>query len=157
MEFEYKGSPQHINEYVREYIDQILDSKMARAAQSDAPMHRPEEHRSSESSKSNSTIELSVTSLATHLSVNTGPELIIAAAAKLKLSDGKDKFSRKEILEEMQDAPSFFRPTYAKNMTQNLGSLIKFKKLNETSKNTFALTARELARLREIILDNADD
>lgn len=91
--------------------------------------------------------QLHVNSVADRLSVKGGPELAIAAAAYLQVIQGKQSFSRQELLQTMKSATSH----YNQNMGSNLGASLKSlsgSRLNQLSNGTFALKSHELAALR---------
>jgi hypothetical protein len=83
--------------------------------------------------------KLTTRTIASRLNSNTGPDLIIAACAHLKLVEGKVSFTRKEILNDMKTATGYYQTSYRDNLTSYLKTLINNKKLNETSKDTFEL------------------
>ena len=85
---------------------------------------------------------LSTNTIASKLDVKTGPELVLAACAYLALVQKKDTYSRKEIIDEMKSATTFFKDSYIGNLTQSLNTLVKAKKqLNLVRKDTYSLTA----------------
>jgi hypothetical protein len=86
-------------------------------------------------------IEMTTGSIAAKLNVKSGPDLILAAAARLCIVDDLAKFSRKQLIEQMRSATAYFKPTYVNNLSSSLNTLLKDGRLNEPSKDTFALTA----------------
>ena len=81
-------------------------------------------------------------SFAAKLQCKTGPELVIAAATRLTFVLGKDKFTREELLKEMQTASAYYKKTFKSgNLTKSLDRLIKNGKLNEPSRNNYSLSA----------------
>jgi hypothetical protein len=81
--------------------------------------------------------------IAARLNASTGPELAIAASAKLSLVDGKDRFLRKEIHDEMKAATTYYNSNMTGNLPKSLEGLVKNKRLNEVAKDTYALSASE--------------
>jgi hypothetical protein len=73
------------------------------------------------------------------MSVSTGPDLAIAAAAHLTLVKGQTHLQRAEILKEMKGAPSFYTDGYSGNLTSILNGLVKKKTFNPIGANVFAL------------------
>jgi endoglucanase Acf2 len=63
-----------------------------------------------------------VAAIAGQLSVKTGPDLIIAAAAKLTLVDGKDTFSRDELIAAMKTATSYYKKSDVNNLSSYLNT-----------------------------------
>ncbi len=88
--------------------------------------------------------DLSTNTIAAILGVNSGPELIIAAAAYLTLVKGEDRVTRSRLTEEMKAATSFFKATYLNNLSAYLERLTKADRLRIVAPpNTYALSARE--------------
>ena len=88
-----------------------------------------------------------VAAMAAKLNVKSGSDLIIAAAAKLTLADGQEKFSRKTLLESMQTASSYYKQSMSSNLTKFLNGLLKDNRLTEPSTDHFALTPSERTKL----------
>jgi hypothetical protein len=80
------------------------------------------------------------TSIAARLKVQSGPDLAIAAAARLTLAEGRSVFTRKQLIAEMKSAPNYYRETYLKNLSGTVHRLLKDGKLNEPSTGNLALT-----------------
>ncbi len=93
------------------------------------------------------TTALSVSTIAARLSVNSGPDLIIAAAASLSIFQSRRSFSRSELLKEMQAAHSYYKKTYSSNLTKALTRLVKSGDLLEQSGSTYSLSAQKLSEL----------
>jgi len=85
----------------------------------------------------------STNTIASHLGANSGPELVVAAAAHLMLVKGQNKFARKEINDEMKDATTYYKASMTTNLSKYLGGLVKAKRLNLVSKGVYALSASE--------------
>jgi len=88
------------------------------------------------------------TTIAHKLKCSTGPDLVIAAAARLTLSLGRESFSRKELASEMKNATSFCKVSYISNLTSSLKRLRKKGKLNEPTTNTYALSPAAIEELK---------
>lgn len=95
-------------------------------------------------------IQLSTNSIATKLSVTSGPDLAVAAAAHLTLVKGTAVFSRQDLLKEMKTATSFYKGSYSNNLSTTLKGLLK-SKFNEPSTGKFALTAKAKEELRSTL------
>ena len=87
--------------------------------------------------------DFTTNTIASLAEAKTGPDLAMAAAAHLALTKGQDKFARKEILEEMQSATTFYNQGYSGNLTKILNGLTKGKRLNLVGNQTYALTKAE--------------
>ncbi|MBW7996823.1 MAG: hypothetical protein FVQ81_09715 [Candidatus Glassbacteria bacterium] len=85
----------------------------------------------------------STNTIAAHLGVSTGSDLVIAAAAHLALVKGKDKFTRKEINDEMKGATTYYKTSMSANLSKSLETLVKGKRLNQVAMNNYSLSASE--------------
>ena len=92
-------------------------------------------------------IQMTTNSIAAKLSVKSGTDLIIAAAANLTLVKGAPTFSRQEILKEMQTASSYYKKTFCANLSKYLKAITVDGRLIENSTNAFALSAKTRADL----------
>lgn len=81
----------------------------------------------------------STNTIASAMDAKTGPDLALAAAAHLTLVRAQDRFSRKELLAEMQGAATFYNQNYSGNLSKILTNLTRGKRLNLVGTNMFAL------------------
>ena len=81
----------------------------------------------------------STNTIASLIDARTGPDLALAASAHLSLVRGQDRFTRKELLAEMQGATTFYSQNYSGNLSKILGNLTRGKRLNLVGTNTYAL------------------
>ena len=65
------------------------------------------------------------TSIAARLKVQSGPDLALAAAARLTFGDGRSVFTRKQLISEMKSAPNYYRESYLKNLSSTIHRLLK--------------------------------
>lgn len=93
-------------------------------------------------------LEMTTSAIASKLAVNSGPQLVLAAAAHLRFVKGLDKFPRKQLTEQMRSASSFFKESYASNLSKTIKVLMKENKLNEPSTEVYALTHAAEQELR---------
>lgn len=96
--------------------------------------------------------KLHINSIAERLSATTGPDVAVAAAAFLQIVQGKQSFTRKDLLEAMKAATH----VYNQNMSSNLSTTIKNltgTKLNQLANDSFALKGDELKDLRGKLTD----
>jgi hypothetical protein len=96
-------------------------------------------------------IQATTQSIAAKLQVKSGPDLIMAAIARLTFVEGIATIPRDRITAEMKTANAYFKPTYVKNLSGYLHKLVKDSKLNESSKGQYALTARSLQEMESRI------
>ena len=81
--------------------------------------------------------------MAAHLDAKSGPELLICAMARLEIAQGKATSSRSDILAEMKSATTYFKDTMTSNLSYNLASLTKAKRINQQAKDIYSLSASE--------------
>jgi len=92
--------------------------------------------------------KLSTTDIAVKLSVKSGSDMVMAAAAHLLFFAGRGDFKRSEILSEMKAAKSFYKQTYSNNLTKYLDGLVKSARLSNPSADTYAIPHAEGEALR---------
>jgi hypothetical protein len=87
--------------------------------------------------------------LAAKLDVKSGPELILAACARIALVSGRASFTRKQIIDEMRGATGYYKKTYFNNLTKYLQQLVKDQKLVEPTNGSFALSVPTRTQLEK--------
>jgi hypothetical protein len=93
--------------------------------------------------------DYSTNTIATLIAAKTGGDLAIAAAAYLILVKNKEFVSRAELLEEMQNAKSFYKTTMNNNLTTTLKRLAKDDRLRQVGNNTYSLSQQERQTLEQ--------
>jgi hypothetical protein len=99
-----------------------------------------------------STLKLHVNSVAERLNASSGPEVAVASAAYLQIVQGKQSFTRKELLDSMKAATN----VYNQNMSSNLSAIIKTltgSKFNQLANDSYALKGDEIKDLRGKLAD----
>jgi hypothetical protein len=142
LEVEYEGCPS----FLEEGLFNLLEKSIAFNAEHNGAI--PTDPLAAPNGTSPVVIEkaghsYTTNAIAARLNASSGSDLAVAASAKLCLVNGRDKFSRKEINNEMKSATTY----YNSNMTGNLGkilvSLVKQKRLNEVAKDMYSVSATE--------------
>ncbi|MGH6760242.1 MAG: hypothetical protein ACRECW_01445 [Phyllobacterium sp.] len=93
-------------------------------------------------------LNMAVGTIAARLSVTSGPELAIAAAAYLQLAQKKASFNRADLLSAMKSATGYYKSSMSSNLSQSLKTLVSSKQLNELTGSAYSLTAAEQTSLR---------
>lgn len=88
----------------------------------------------------------STADIAAKLKVKTGPELAVAAMAKLHFVDSSDSYERKAILNEMKAAKAFYKKSHGDSLSGSLVSLQKQQRILSNGKK-FSLAQDEIAQL----------
>jgi hypothetical protein len=137
MEVEYEGTDEFIKSDLRpllEFLGELNLPEDDRAVTPATPGSGSTHiHHVNDSSLTTSTI-------AQKLGVSSGPELVVAALARLSLVQRKDSATRKEILTEMKNAKTYFRKSYSANLGSSLGRLVSDGQLNDVGTNTYSLS-----------------
>ncbi|MES2803632.1 MAG: hypothetical protein V4654_14155 [Bdellovibrionota bacterium] len=139
MEIDFEGSEQFLKD---EFIE-LIKTVHSLAKDSGVNLFQPETF-AGEVPKSSSvglSSELGINTVAQKLDSKSGPDLVLAAAAKLTLIDKKEKFSTKDLLAEMRNATSYFKDTYSKNMTSSMNTLVKGGRLNDVGSGNYSIPA----------------
>lgn len=111
-----------------------------------APMQGTTPEANATGSVINSSKTLHVNSVAQKLKAKTGPEVAVAAAATLQIFDGKDKFTRTELLETMKKATMHYSSSMSGNLTKILAQLVG-SKFNQLSDGVYSLSSEEHGKL----------
>ena len=151
IEIEYEGSETFLKEELPQLLSAISDLyTKSRPALTEAEgaansvQCRPAGERPR--------LEATTGSLAAKLSVKSGPDLVMAAAARLTFVLETNTFPRQKIIDEMKSASAYYKSTYLKNLTASLNNLVKDGKLNEPSQGNYALTATSLQDLEQRVV-----
>ncbi|WP_265517588.1 hypothetical protein [Nitratireductor luteus] len=96
--------------------------------------------------KATNASKLHVNSIAAKLSAKTASQVAVAAAAYLQLMDGKDTFSRQELLATMRAATKYYSANMASNLTKALKALVGTK-FNQIGADEYSLTSDEHSKL----------
>lgn len=98
----------------------------------------------------NSGIKLHVNSVAAKLNAKTGPEVARAAAAYLQIIEGKETFTRAELLATMKSATKYYKSSMSGNLTGAIETLLNGK-LNQIGTDVYSLASAEHAALEVAI------
>lgn len=98
---------------------------------------------------------VSTNTIASIINASTGSDLVMAAMAHITLVQKKDVVTRREILDEMKAAKTFYKDTFSGNLTSYLDNLAKQKRLNLVAKETYALPNAERLQFDRVIKDAA--
>ncbi len=90
--------------------------------------------------------KLHVNSVAQKLRAKTGSEVAVAAAATLQVCEGKETFTRTELLDIMKKATMHYNANMSGNLTKILGTLVG-SKFNQISDGVYSLTSEEYQKL----------
>lgn len=154
IEVEYEGS----ETFLKEELPQLLSAVSDLYAKSRPTLEVPSSSQntfanaatiSSANAGNISKLEATTGSIAAKLGCKSGPELVMAAAARLTFVLKTATFARQKIIDEMKTASAYYKSTYVSNLSSSLNNLVKDGKLNEPSHGNYALTATSLKDLEQ--------
>jgi hypothetical protein len=143
IEVEYEGT----ESFLKEELPQLLEAVANLYKQSGIPEIKQDGSGSSGTGTGTALLQSTTGAIAAKLGCKTGPGLALAAAARLTFATGKEKFSRKELLSEMQTASAYYKSSHGSNLSTTLTALIKDGVFLEPAKDTYSLSATKKTEL----------
>ena len=147
LEVDYTGSQSFIENGLLEIVQSLTEAAPAPAIPKEGNAHGG----SGGTAQSSAVNFASTNTIASHMSAQSGPDLIIAAVAHLQLVKAQDKAIRSEISKEMKGATTYYKTTFGSNMSAYLNSLVKAKRLNQVGVQTYALSSTERQAMEALI------
>ncbi len=144
VEIAFEGNEAFLKDHVLDLIERALSGNPR-------VMDSPSDHAASNENKVRELHNLAINSVASILEVDSGPDLIVAAAAHLELIQGKEKFTRSDLRQEIRSATSFFKSSYTSNLSSYITSLVKSEQLHEIGQDTYALPEARKRELRALL------
>lgn len=147
LEVEYEGQLS----FLEDGLFKLLEKTVALYAMNNIIIPADSSVESKGNSGNNSqkgTQSLTTGTIAAHLNVSNATDLAIAAAAQLTFYQSKEKFSRKEINDEMKSAVSYYKTNMGSNLSKSIDTLVKSKRLNEVTNGIYALSETEKQSLK---------
>jgi hypothetical protein len=92
---------------------------------------------------------MSVSTVASALGGTSGGDLAIAAAAALVLGEGKQSFSRSQLLDAMKGAKAHYKATYRSNLSNYINTLVKSQDLLDHGSDNFGLHDKKRTELAQ--------
>ena len=148
IELEYEGSPEFLKDGLQGLIG-TMSSLAEKLPEQAATLSVAD--GSTVAATPSTHMSLSTSSIAARRGAKTGPELILCAMARIEISIGKASSSRSDILNEIKSATAYYNASMGSNLSASLTSLVKARKINEISKDTYALIAAERSSFEALI------
>jgi hypothetical protein len=145
VQIEYEGDLSQLKTCVSDLLE-VISNGAPSAMASHANRSADSQIGTSLAANGNAKIQATTNTIAGKIGCNSGPDLIKAACVQLTLVQGKDEFTRQEIINEMKTS-SYHKENYVGNMSASLKSLIKANFLNEKRKDVFAIHPSNLSSL----------
>ncbi len=145
IEVEFEGSEAFLKDELPIFLKTVSD---LHAEHND--LFEPSNEGKSENSQAESSNKIVGTtgSIAAKLAIKSGTDLIIASAAQLTFVQNKEKFNRKDILDEMKSASAYYKSSYGSNLTTYLNKLVKDGTFLETSSGVYAISASKASNIK---------
>jgi len=151
MELEFEGSEEFIKQELMTVLTQFKTLGVTANALDEGDDSGRGASIAADESKTGKPIDGTITTstIAAKLKVSSGPDLVIAALARLCLVAGGARASRKQLVSEMKGATAYYRESYRSNLSAALKTLITSQRVNDLGSNHYSLSATERASLEK--------
>ena len=151
FEIDYEGPTSFLQSDLSTLMEKVTTfCKNHSGASTTDPPPSPEE--ATEPNNKNAGIDLSINAIASRMEKNNASSLVLAACAYLTFVKQKPTFSRKDIMDEMKNATSYFKKSMlGGNLTRTLERLLKDQDLIQSSSNNYALGAAKKAEMEKLL------
>jgi hypothetical protein len=140
LEFEYEGAASFIGKNLLEFIQNVNEAHRD-FSPIEIDKKSPSESPAKTGNPSSPNPKLSASTIAINIKAKTGPDLALASCVYLSLSEGKESFSRQEILDTMKTVVGVYNQTMSKNLSQTIETLVRNKKIQQLSSSNYSLSA----------------
>jgi hypothetical protein len=123
VEVDYEGTDTFLRSELPALLTTVLELH-AKTAQASAKEEVHSEKRP-KAPRQSGNAPVSASTAATKMGCRSGSDLALAAAAALVIGEGKDSFSRSDLLESMRAAKAHYKASYANNLSKYLTTLVK--------------------------------
>jgi hypothetical protein len=153
LELVYEGSQDFIEDGLLDIIERLASLEIPDVAPSVTTLHPV----SSEPGRAAPTLapapmsRLSTSDFAVKMSVKTGTDLAMAAAAYLHHTRGSEEFRRLDLLNAMKSAKAFYKASYGSNLSKSLETLTKSGRLQNPGTETYALPYAEIEASKRLL------
>lgn len=147
LEIEYEGEQSFIEESLLRLAEDLLSlsERLPERVATAEPATR------GSLASSHDSVDVTTNTIAQMIAAKTGSDLALAAIARINIVKGKSTALRAEILDEMKQASTYYKDTYAGNLSAYLDTLVKSKRINLVARATYALAAAERGRLGPLV------
>ncbi|CCJ07177.1 hypothetical protein [Methylocystis sp. SC2] len=94
---------------------------------------------------------LHTSTIASRLDAKGAQKVVLAAAAHLQLIEGKESFSRQELLTDMKTATMHYKATMSSNLSNTLQTMVSQGAINQISADAYSLTETKHAELERLV------
>jgi len=147
VEFEYEGDTEFSIEDIKDLFSHI---ETLFTVPSLATPHgeggEPADGTSFAASPPYNGTKLHVNSIAAKVGGSTGSQLALAAAAYLQIMDGKESFTRSQLLKTMQAATLHYKKSMSNNLSKHIATLVG-DKFNQLGQDKYSLKSDAYSQL----------
>jgi hypothetical protein len=151
VEFEYEGDAEFTHDSIKDlftHMEALFSASTMLVAGGGDPKS-PDALDAAGQSTGNGTLNLHTNSIAAKLGAKSGPEVALAAAAYLQMTESKDRSSRRELLTAMQSANAHYKDSMSGNLTKHIKTLLSSHQLNQLGQDAFSLSASARSSLEQ--------
>ena len=138
LELEYQGPSSYVEDGLIDLFEKVLsygDFGVMLAGQ--AP--KPTADQVGESSPRQMETDISLATMISRLGAKTGADVVFLAAAHLAVCEGRNRFSRADILENAKSADGYYKKSIGSNLSSYLDRLLKDGRLTQYSDKAYSL------------------
>jgi len=150
LEVEYEGASSFLNDGISNLVQKFIEMVQANGVSAGLQVSDAKQQNDG-TAKPPNIANISTNTIATHVGGSNSSDLILAAAASLAFVSAKDTFTRQEIHDEMKSATTFYNSNMGGNLSKNINTLVKNKRLNQIKPGVFALSLNEKKSLEAAI------
>jgi hypothetical protein len=139
VEVEYEGS----DDFLKKELPELLKGVVELHARSEVLGSQADDHsnRGGASPRANNVRRgLSTSTAAAKLQSKSGSDLALAAAAAMVIGEGKESFSRGDLLKAMQTAKAHYKGTFRSNLSNYISTLVKSQDLLDHGGDSYGLS-----------------
>lgn len=140
IEVEYEGDSVPDRKALLDLVELAMQSYVDKGLGTGGPAERPR-------------IRGTTGGIAARLNCISGPELIVAAAARLTFVHDQEWFSADELLGEMKLATAHYDQSYESSLARDVKQLVTSGKLVEVAPGLFALSATMRRELQQALAE----
>lgn len=142
VEFEYEGETELAVADIKELFSHIETLFKVPVLAEGGEGGHPQQHSASANfdlpQQAASKLMLHVNSIASALGAKSGSDVAVAAAASLQIYEGKETFTRSELLETMKKATMHYKDSMSGNLSKMLTTLVG-SKFNQIKDGVYSL------------------
>jgi hypothetical protein len=145
IEFEYEGETEFSQDDIKDLFSHLETLSVPAVAVTEAAQDTVVEKKTPNGAK------IHTSTIATRLGGKGASNLAIASAAHLQIVQGKESFTRQELLSDMRSATTHYNKNMSTNHSKTLASLVTQQVINQISADSYSLSSGKMAELEALI------